>query len=42
MGLHENARPLQLSIGVSFLGESLMVAVRGRASGIPFAPTRAR
>ncbi|MEU6687261.1 DUF1453 domain-containing protein [Streptomyces sp. NPDC046832] len=42
MGMHDNARPLQLSIGVSFLGESLMVGRRGMASGIPFAPARTR
>ncbi|MCX4546276.1 DUF1453 domain-containing protein [Streptomyces sp. NBC_01565] len=42
MGMHENARPLQLSIGVSFLGESLLVGCRGLASGIPFAPARIR
>ncbi|MER6046641.1 MULTISPECIES: CcdC protein domain-containing protein [unclassified Streptomyces] len=42
MGMHENARPLQLSIGLSFLGESLMVGHRGMTSGIPFAPARTR
>ncbi|WEB43594.1 DUF1453 family protein [Streptomyces yunnanensis] len=42
MGMHENARPLQLSIGVSFLGEALMVGYRGMTSGIPFAPARTR
>ncbi|WP_432144070.1 DUF1453 domain-containing protein [Streptomyces sp. bgisy084] len=42
MGMHENARSIQLSIGLSFLGESLMVGRRGMASGIPFAPTRIR
>ncbi|MEU5543787.1 DUF1453 domain-containing protein [Streptomyces sioyaensis] len=42
MGMHEDARPLQLSLGVSFLGESLMVGRRGMASGIPFAPARTR
>ncbi|WP_223768774.1 DUF1453 domain-containing protein [Streptomyces huiliensis] len=42
MGLHEEARPLQLSIGASFLGESLVVGWRGLASGIPFAPARTR
>ncbi|MFE7314056.1 hypothetical protein ACFU7T_13265 [Streptomyces sp. NPDC057555] len=41
-GMHQNARPIQLSIGVSFLGESLMVGRRGMASGIPFAPARTR
>ncbi|MGK5543590.1 DUF1453 domain-containing protein [Streptomyces sp. URMC 127] len=42
MGMHENARPIQLSIGVSFLGESLVIGRRGLASGIPFAPARLR
>lgn len=42
MGMHENARSIQLSIGLSFLGESLMVGHRGMASGIPFAPPRTR
>ncbi|GAO11066.1 DUF1453 family protein [Streptomyces lydicamycinicus] len=42
MGMHESARPLQLAIGVSFLGESLMVSRRGMTSGIPFAPARTR
>ncbi|MEV5509633.1 DUF1453 family protein [Streptomyces orinoci] len=42
MGMHENARPVQLSIGVSFLGESLVVGRRGLATGIPFAPERRR
>ncbi|MEU8781989.1 DUF1453 domain-containing protein [Streptomyces sp. NPDC048637] len=42
MGMHEDARPLQLSIGVSFLGESLMIGRRGMTSGIPFAPARTR
>lgn len=40
IGMHENARPLQLPLGVSFLGESLMVGRRGMVSGIPFAPKR--
>ncbi|MGK5632274.1 DUF1453 domain-containing protein [Streptomyces sp. URMC 123] len=42
MGMHEDARPLQLAIGVSFLGESLVVGGRGISSGIPFAPARTR
>ncbi|WP_030565513.1 DUF1453 family protein [Streptomyces aureocirculatus] len=42
MGMHENARPLQLAIGVSFLGEALMIGHRGMTSGIPFAPARTR
>ncbi|GAU68861.1 hypothetical protein SSP35_09_01040 [Streptomyces sp. NBRC 110611] len=42
MGMHENARPVQLAIGVSFLGEALAVGYRGRTSGTPFAPERRR
>ncbi|MCC2274175.1 DUF1453 domain-containing protein [Streptomyces sp. ET3-23] len=42
MGMHESARPIQLSLGVSFLGESLVVGRRGMTSGIPFAPERRR
>ncbi|MGW7490833.1 DUF1453 domain-containing protein [Streptomyces sp. NPDC054786] len=42
MGMHEYARPTQLGIGVSFLGEALVVGYRGLASGTPFAPERRR
>lgn len=42
LGMHENARPVQLSIGVGFLGEALIVGYRGLASGVPFAPERER
>lgn len=42
MGMHEAARPAQLGIGVSFLGEALAVGYRGLASGTPFAPERRR
>ncbi|MFJ9454426.1 DUF1453 domain-containing protein [Kitasatospora sp. NPDC101447] len=37
-GLAPDARPVQLSIGVGFLGEALVVGCRGLSSGIPFAP----
>ncbi|MER6843587.1 DUF1453 domain-containing protein [Streptomyces platensis] len=40
MGMHEYARPVQLAIGVSFLGEALAIGRRGLASGTPFAPER--
>ncbi|MFI1972291.1 DUF1453 domain-containing protein [Streptomyces cinnamoneus] len=40
MGMHEQARPVQLSIGVGFLGEALVIGRRGLVSGIPFAPDR--
>ncbi|WP_229847956.1 DUF1453 domain-containing protein [Kitasatospora griseola] len=39
-GLPADARPTQLSIGVGFLGEALVVGWRGLASGVPFAPER--
>ncbi|MEU2793092.1 DUF1453 domain-containing protein [Streptomyces sp. NPDC007100] len=38
MGMHASARPVQLSIGVSFLGESLLIYYRGRKTAVPFAP----
>ncbi|MFB7905902.1 DUF1453 domain-containing protein [Kitasatospora sp. NPDC056076] len=39
-GLAADARPVQLSIGVGFLGEALVVGYRGLAFGAPFAPER--
>ncbi|MET8544714.1 DUF1453 domain-containing protein [Kitasatospora sp. NPDC004799] len=39
-GLASDARPVQLSIGVGFLGEALVVGWRGISSGTPFAPER--
>ncbi|MER5786637.1 DUF1453 domain-containing protein [Streptomyces mobaraensis] len=41
-GMHPEARPTQLTVGVSFLGESLVLGLRGLRSGIPFAPEKAR
>ncbi|MGK5729040.1 DUF1453 domain-containing protein [Streptomyces sp. URMC 124] len=41
-GVPEAARPIQLNIGVSFLGEALVIGARGLASGVPFAPERPR
>ncbi|MFH9419877.1 DUF1453 domain-containing protein [Streptomyces sp. NPDC017529] len=38
MGMHASARPVQLSIGVSFLGESLLIYYRGLKTAAPFAP----
>lgn len=38
MGMHPQARPVQLSIGVGFLGEALAVGARGLMTGVPFAP----
>ncbi|WP_457032333.1 DUF1453 domain-containing protein [Kitasatospora sp. P5_F3] len=40
LGMHEQARPAQLGIGVGFLGEALVVGLRGLAVGVPFAPER--
>ncbi|TJZ42761.1 DUF1453 family protein [Streptomyces piniterrae] len=42
LGMHEKARPTQLGIGISFLGEALAVAYRGLATGTPFAAERGR
>ncbi|MFE5582805.1 DUF1453 domain-containing protein [Kitasatospora sp. NPDC056531] len=39
-GLAPDARPVQLSIGVGFLGEALVVGHRALSSGTPFAPER--
>ncbi|MEU1673445.1 DUF1453 domain-containing protein [Streptomyces roseifaciens] len=41
-GVSEGARPVQLNIGVSFLGEALVIGARALASGVPFAPERSR
>ncbi|WP_030019205.1 hypothetical protein [Streptomyces monomycini] len=38
LGMHPYARPTQLTIGVSFLGESLLIYYRARKTGTPFAP----
>ncbi|MET9295344.1 hypothetical protein [Streptomyces sp. NPDC003077] len=37
VGVHKDARPVHLNIGVSFLGEALAIAYRGWRTGIPFA-----
>jgi hypothetical protein len=42
LGMRPEARPIQLSIGLSFLGESLAVTLRGRSLGVPFAPQHIR
>ncbi|WP_378740793.1 hypothetical protein [Nocardia brasiliensis] len=42
LGVHADARPVQLSIGVSMLGEALTLALRGLSTGYPFAPERVR
>ncbi|WP_380280213.1 DUF1453 domain-containing protein [Kitasatospora purpeofusca] len=40
LGMHEAARPVNLSIGVGFLGEALVIGYRGLRSRTPFAPER--
>ncbi len=35
-GMHEDVRPLTLSIGVGLLGEAAAVGLRGLSSGVPF------
>ncbi|WP_240519162.1 DUF1453 domain-containing protein [Amycolatopsis antarctica] len=40
-GMHEDARPMTLSIGVGLLGEALSIGRRALASGVPFAPAGA-
>ncbi|RJQ76259.1 DUF1453 family protein [Pseudonocardiaceae bacterium YIM PH 21723] len=39
-GMHAEAKPMILSIGVSLLGEMLIIGPRALKSGIPFAPDR--
>ncbi|GAA1654751.1 DUF1453 domain-containing protein [Actinoplanes couchii] len=39
-GMQPTARPVQLSIGISFIGEAMAVTRRGLSLGTPFAPTR--
>lgn len=41
-GLPAEARPIPLSIGVGLLGEAVVVGVRGRAAGVPYARDRGR
>ncbi|BAU85678.1 hypothetical protein SLA_4794 [Streptomyces laurentii] len=36
----EDARPMNLSIGVGFLGEALVIGYRGLRGGTPFAPEK--
>ncbi|MBF6546804.1 hypothetical protein [Nocardia brasiliensis] len=40
MGMHPEARPITLSIGVGMLGEMLTLGLRALASGVPFAPAK--
>jgi hypothetical protein len=41
-GLSAEVRPVTLSIGVSLLGEAIMLGVRGFAANVPFAPEQRR
>ncbi|MGC4759405.1 DUF1453 domain-containing protein [Micromonospora trifolii] len=40
LGMQPGARPIQLSIGISFIGEALAVTRQGLALRVPFAPER--
>ncbi|WP_433660560.1 hypothetical protein ACQPW1_47900 [Nocardia sp. CA-128927] len=40
MGMHHDAKPITLSIGISMLGEMLTLGLRALSSGIPFAPDK--
>ncbi|WP_344325817.1 DUF1453 domain-containing protein [Kitasatospora putterlickiae] len=40
LGMHPEARPINLSIGVGFLGEALVIGYRGLRNGTPFAPEK--
>ncbi|WP_431043908.1 DUF1453 domain-containing protein [Streptomyces sp. P1-3] len=42
LGMHEEVRSTQLSIGVGFLGEALVVGRRALVTGLPFAPEAGR
>lgn len=39
-GMQPTARPIQLSIGISFIGEAVAVTRQGLSLGVPFAPAR--
>ncbi|WP_181777048.1 DUF1453 domain-containing protein [Amycolatopsis pittospori] len=38
-GAHPDARPVTLSIGVSLLGEALVMGMRAKTTGLPYAPS---
>lgn len=40
MGMHHDARPTTLSIGISMVGEMLTLGVRAFSTGVPFAPDK--
>ncbi|KAA2265260.1 DUF1453 family protein [Solihabitans fulvus] len=39
-GMHHEARPTTLAIGISLLGEAVVVGLRAHATKVPFAPER--
>ncbi|WP_218020040.1 hypothetical protein [Nocardia anaemiae] len=41
MGMHHDARPTTLSIGISMVGEMLTLGLRALSTGVPFAPAKA-
>jgi hypothetical protein len=40
MGMHPDARPITLSLGVGMLGEMLTLGLRALSTGVPFAPDK--
>ncbi|MEV6334305.1 hypothetical protein AB0M12_06260 [Nocardia vinacea] len=40
MGMHHDARPTTLSIGISLVGEMLTLGLRALSTGVPFAPDK--
>ncbi|GAB2547168.1 hypothetical protein [Nocardia heshunensis] len=40
LGAHQDLRPIQLAIGVSLLGEALVIGGRALSTGYPFAPEK--
>lgn len=39
-GMHEEARPMTLSIGIGLLGEAAVLWLRAQSLGVPYAPDR--
>ncbi|UNT00768.1 DUF1453 domain-containing protein [Streptomyces tubbatahanensis] len=39
LGMHEETRPVMLSIGLGMLGEAVTLGARALATGLPFAPS---
>ncbi|KAA8890401.1 DUF1453 family protein [Nocardia colli] len=40
MGMHHDAKPITLSIGIGMLGEMLTLGLRAISTGVPFAPDK--